>query len=75
MKEATRIQIENMKNQTFGVEIEGNNITRQKAAEIAELLRERIRSGKFLLSEPVRPMPTGTTTKKLQIREEPGRNH
>lgn len=32
MKEATRIQIENMKNQTFGVEIEGNNITRQKAA-------------------------------------------
>lgn len=46
-----------------------------KAREIAELLRERIRSGKFLLSEPVRPMPTGTTTKKLQIREEPGRNH
>ena len=35
MKEATRIQIENMKNQTFGVEIEGNNITRQKAAEKA----------------------------------------
>ena len=32
MKEATRIQIENMKNQTFGVEIEGNNITRKKAA-------------------------------------------
>ena len=35
MKEATRIQIENMKNQTFGVEIEGNNITRQKDAENA----------------------------------------
>ena len=35
MKEATRIQIENMKNQTFGVEIEGNNITRKKAAEKA----------------------------------------
>ena len=35
MKEATRIQIESMKNQTFGVEIEGNNITRQKAAEKA----------------------------------------
>jgi hypothetical protein len=32
MKESTRIQIENMKNQTFGVEVEGNNITRQKAA-------------------------------------------
>ena len=35
MKEATRIQIENMKNQTFGVEIEGNHITRKKAAEKA----------------------------------------
>ena len=35
MKESTRIQIENMKNQTFGVEIEGNNITRQKAAKVA----------------------------------------
>lgn len=35
MKEATRIQIENMKNQTFGVEVEGNNITRQRAAEKA----------------------------------------
>ena len=35
MKESTRIQIGNMKNQTFGVEIEGNNITRQKAAQKA----------------------------------------
>ena len=35
MKESTRIQIENMKNQTFGVEVEGNNITRRKAAEKA----------------------------------------
>lgn len=35
MKESTRIQIENMKKQTFGVEVEGNNITRQKAAEKA----------------------------------------
>lgn len=35
MKESTRIQIENMKNQTIGVEIEGNNITRQKAAQKA----------------------------------------
>ena len=35
MKENTRIQIENMKNQTFGVEVEGNNITRRKAAEKA----------------------------------------
>lgn len=35
MKEVTRIQIENMKNQSYGVEIEGNNITRKKAAEKA----------------------------------------
>ena len=35
MKESTRIQIENLKNQTFGVEVEGNNITRQKAAKVA----------------------------------------
>lgn len=35
MKEATRIQIEKMQNQTFGVEVEGNNITRKKAAEKA----------------------------------------
>ena len=35
MKEATRIQIENMKNQTFGVEVEMNNITREKAARTA----------------------------------------
>ena len=35
MREATRIQIENMKAQTFGVEIEMNAITRQKAAKTA----------------------------------------
>ena len=35
MKEATRIQIENMKNQTFGVEVEMNNITRAEAARTA----------------------------------------
>lgn len=35
MTENTALQIENMKNQTFGVEIEGNNITRQKAAKVA----------------------------------------
>ena len=35
MREETRIQIENMKSQEFGVEIEGNNITRQKAAKKA----------------------------------------
>ena len=35
MTEKTARQIENMKAQTFGVEVEGNNITRQKAAKVA----------------------------------------
>ena len=35
MKEATRIQIENMKNQTYGVEVEMNSITRWDAAKAA----------------------------------------
>ena len=35
MNEKTRAQIEAMKNQTIGVEIEMNNITREKAARKA----------------------------------------
>lgn len=35
MKEATRQQIKAMKNQTIGVEVEMNNITREKAAKTA----------------------------------------
>lgn len=35
MTEATRIQIENMKAQTYGVEVEMNAITREKAAQTA----------------------------------------
>ena len=35
MTDKTRIQIENMKAQTIGVEVEMNNITREKAARIA----------------------------------------
>ena len=35
MNEKTRIQIEGMKKQTIGVEVEMNNISREKAAEIA----------------------------------------
>lgn len=35
MNERTARQIENMKNQTIGVEVEMNNIRRDKAAEIA----------------------------------------
>ena len=35
MTEKTARQIENLKAQTFGVEVEGNNITRQNAAKVA----------------------------------------
>ena len=35
MKDKTRIQIEEMKNQTVGIEVEMNGITRERAAEIA----------------------------------------
>ena len=35
MKETTAMQIEAMKSQSFGIEIEGNNITREKAAKVA----------------------------------------
>ena len=35
MNEKTRVQIEEMKKQTIGVEVEMNNITRKKAAQIA----------------------------------------
>ena len=35
MKEKTARQIENLKNQTIGVEVEMNNITRKDAALIA----------------------------------------
>ena len=35
MTDKTRTQIENLKNQTIGVEIEMNNITREKAASLA----------------------------------------
>ncbi len=35
MTEATRTQIENMKNQTFGTEVEMNRITRENAAKTA----------------------------------------
>ena len=35
MKESTALQIEAMKKQSYGIEIEGNNITREKAAKTA----------------------------------------
>lgn len=37
-----------------------------KAREIAGILKNRIQKGLFLLTEPVRPMPTGTSLKSLQ---------
>lgn len=42
-----------------------------KARKIADTLKDWIRKGEFLLTEPVRPMPTGTSLKGLQeIKEE-----
>ena len=35
MRENTALQIEAMKRQSYGIEIEGNNITREKAAKTA----------------------------------------
>lgn len=46
-----------------------------KAREIAATLREWILAGRFLLSEPVRRMPTDTAVKRLRIRETPHSNH
>lgn len=37
-----------------------------KAREIAEKLKNWIQEGSFLLTEPVRPMPSGTSLKSLQ---------
>lgn len=37
-----------------------------KAREIASILKSWIQKGQFLLTEPVRPMPTGTSLKSLQ---------
>lgn len=40
-----------------------------KAREIAGLLKNRIQEGTFLLTEPVRPMPSGTCLKGLKSEE------
>jgi uncharacterized protein (DUF39 family) len=37
-----------------------------KAREIAAILKEWIERGEFLLTEPVRPMPVGTSVKGLE---------
>lgn len=38
-----------------------------KARQIADILKSWIQKGDFLLTEPVRPMPTGTSLKQLKI--------
>jgi uncharacterized protein (DUF39 family) len=42
-----------------------------KAIECAELLKEEIARGDFLLSRPLQPLPREQSSKALQIREEP----
>lgn len=41
-----------------------------KARQIADILKSWIQKGDFLLTEPVRPMPTGTSLKQLKIEDE-----
>ena len=43
MNTKTEKQIENLKNQTIGVEIEMNHITRERAAKLAEIGRASCR--------------------------------
>lgn len=59
------------------IEINGHKIrtapvaSLAKAREIAGILKSRIQQGRFLLTEPVRTMPAGTSLKSLQeIKEE-----
>ena len=57
--------------QSGSIEIDGHKIrtaplsSLAKAREIAGILKAWIEKGDFLLSEPVRPMPTGTSLKGL----------
>lgn len=58
--------------QSGEIEVNGRKIktapvaSLSKARQIAEILKSWIQKGDFLLTEPVRPMPTGTSLKKLQ---------
>lgn len=57
--------------QTGMIEINGQKVrtapvaSLAKAREIADILKSWIQKGEFLLTEPVRPMPTGTSLKGL----------
>ena len=61
--------------QSGEIEIDGQKIrtapvsSLSKAIEIANILKEWIRKGDFLLTEPVRPMPVGTSLKSLKEQE------
>ena len=57
--------------QSGSIEINGQKVrtapvaSLAKAREIADILKSWIQKGEFLLTEPVRPMPTGTSLKNL----------
>ena len=57
--------------QSGTIEINGHKIrtaplsSLAQAREIADLLKGKIQQGNFLLTEPVRPMPTNTSLKGL----------
>ena len=59
--------------QSGEIEVNGHKIrttpvaSLAKARQIADILKSWIQKGDFLLSEPVRPMPTGTALKQLKI--------
>ena len=61
--------------QSGEIEIDGQKIrtapvsSLSKAIEIDNILKEWIRKGDFLLTEPVRPMPVGTSLKSLKEQE------
>ena len=42
----------------------------RKAREIASLLKEEIRSGNFLLTEPSAPLRKNTSSKPMKLKEE-----
>ena len=62
--------------QSGSIEIDGRTVrttpvsSLAKAREIARILKSWIQKGEFLLTEPVRPMPTGTSLKGLSAGDE-----
>lgn len=62
--------------QSGEIEVNGHKIktapvaSLSKARQIADILKSWIQKGDFLLTEPVRPMPTGTSLKQLKDENE-----